>query len=105
MLDFRPVGYVVGLLVFGLGLSMLLPMLWDSYAGNGHWFTFLESALITCTVGGLTALASANGVTDRLSIQQTFILTTVVWVASFTIFWCSSFLFRGDRCKPCGCFF
>ena len=81
MLDFRPVGYVVGLLVFGLGLSMLLPMLWDTYAGNGHWFTFLESALITCTIGGLTALASANGVTDRLSIQQTFILTTVVWVA------------------------
>ena len=104
MLDFRPVGYVVGLLVFGLGLSMLLPMLWDSYVGNGHWFTFLESALITCTVGGLTALASANGVTDRLSIQQTFILTTVVWVA-LPFFWCPSFLFRGHRCESCGCFF
>lgn len=81
MLDFRPVGYVVGLLVFGLGVSMLFPMLWDSYQGNGHWFIFLESALLTCTIGGLTALASANGSTDRLSIQQTFILTTSVWVA------------------------
>ena len=81
MLDFRPVGYVVGLLVFGLGVSMLFPMLWDSYQDNGHWFIFLESALLTCTIGGLMALASANGVVDRLSIQQTFILTTSVWLA------------------------
>ena len=80
MLDFRPVGYVVGILVLGLGVSMLFPMAWDWYQGNDNWFVFLESALLTCTIGGLTALASVNGVADRLSIQQTFILTTLVWV-------------------------
>ena len=52
----------------------------DWYQGNDNWFVFLESALLTCTIGGLTALASVNGVADRLSIQQTFILTTLVWV-------------------------
>ena len=82
MLDFRPVGYVVGILVLGLGVSMLFPMAWDCYQGNGNWFVFLESALLTCTIGGLTALASVNGVAERLSIQQTFILTTLVWVLS-----------------------
>ncbi|NNK78284.1 MAG: TrkH family potassium uptake protein [Litoreibacter sp.] len=81
MFDLRPVGYVIGLLVACLGASMLLPMLVDLWAGNGHWPIFAESAIITALIGGLMALASANGTGDRLSIQQTFLLTTGVWLA------------------------
>lgn len=80
MFDLRPVGYVTGLLVCALGVAMLLPMAVDIYYRNGHWEIFLESAIITGLIGGMTALACANGVKQRLTIQQTFLLTTGVWL-------------------------
>ncbi|MEX0280518.1 MAG: TrkH family potassium uptake protein [Arenibacterium sp.] len=80
MLDLRPVGYVIGLLVAILGATMFLPMLIDIAEGNGHWIIFLECGLLTMLVGGLIALACANSVGDGLSLQQTFLLTTGVWL-------------------------
>jgi len=80
MIDLRPVGYVIGLLVASLGLTMLVPMALDLWDQNSHWFAFLESAIITVLAGGLVSLACANGVTSRLSLRQTFLLTTLVWI-------------------------
>ncbi|SHE40903.1 trk system potassium uptake protein TrkH [Litoreibacter ascidiaceicola] len=81
MFDARPVAYVIGLLTACLGASMLIPMALDLWVGNDHWPAFAESAIITTGIGVLMALASSNGVGDRLSIQQTFLLTTGVWLA------------------------
>ncbi len=81
MLDLRPVGYVIGLLVGALGLTMLAPMVADIAAGNGHWPVFLECAFLTILSGGLMALASANGVSKGLSIRQTFLVVTTTWLA------------------------
>jgi len=81
MLDLRPVGYVIGLLVAVLGVTMLLPMVADLAEGRGHWYAFAESALITVLVGGLLALSCANAVGQGLTIQQTFLLTSTVWLA------------------------
>ncbi len=81
MFDIRPVGYVIGLLVAILGLTMLAPLAVDLADGAGHWPAFAESAVITLLVGGLVALACQSGVRQGLSIQQTFLLTTGVWVA------------------------
>ena len=81
MFDLRPVGYVIGWLVAILGAVMLLPLLVDVVEGRGHWPAFMESAVITMLSGGLIALACSNGVKEGLSIQQTFLLTTAVWVA------------------------
>jgi len=81
MIDLRPVGYVIGLLVLALGLTMVLPMLVDIAEARGHWPVFAESAVITMLIGGLVALACRNGVREGLTIQQTFLLTTGVWVA------------------------
>ena len=80
MLDLRPVGYVIGLLVASLGFTMLGPMLVDLIEGNGHWFVFLESMIITVVIGGLMAIACANGVSQGLSLRQTFLLTSLVWL-------------------------
>lgn len=80
MIDLRPVGYVIGLLVFVLGVAMLLPMVMDIYAGNGHWSVFLESAVLSCLIGGLMALTCSNGIEERLNLQQLFLLTTGVWL-------------------------
>ncbi|WP_438991102.1 TrkH family potassium uptake protein [Lentibacter sp.] len=81
MFDLRPVGYVIGLLVAALGLTMLAPLAVDLAEGRGHWPAFAESAVITILIGGLVAIACQNGLKDRLSIQQTFLLTTGVWLA------------------------
>uniref|UniRef100_UPI004048102A TrkH family potassium uptake protein n=5 Tax=Yoonia sp. TaxID=2212373 RepID=UPI004048102A len=80
MLDFRPIGYVIGLLVAALGVTMLAPLAADLIEGNGHWPVFMESAIITILTGGLIAGACANGVSAKLTIRQTFLLTTLVWL-------------------------
>ena len=81
MLDLRPVGYVIGLLIAVLGATMLIPMGIDLAVGSPDWAVFLQSSVITMLIGGSVALATANGVGQGLTIQQTFILTTGVWVA------------------------
>ncbi|MGR3490167.1 TrkH family potassium uptake protein [Pseudooceanicola nanhaiensis] len=80
MFDLRPVGYVIGLLTAVLGVTMLLPMAVDLTEGRGEWHVFLEAAIITILCGGITALSCANGVPEGLTIQQTFLLTSLVWV-------------------------
>ncbi|WP_119839810.1 TrkH family potassium uptake protein [Pseudooceanicola algae] len=85
MIDIRPIGYVIGLLVAVLGMTMLLPMLVDMIEGQGHWYVFAESGIITFVAGALTALACQNGNRDGLTLQQTFLLTSGVW-ATLPIF-------------------
>lgn len=79
MIDFRPVGYVIGLLTAALGAAMLVPMSLDLAVGNDHAGAFLESAILTVLVGGLIALACANSVAGGMRTQQIFLLTTAVW--------------------------
>ncbi|MGB3406230.1 MAG: TrkH family potassium uptake protein, partial [Jannaschia sp.] len=81
MLDVRPVGYVIGLLLVALGVSMALPMAADLIDGNGHWPAFFEAGMLTGLVGMSIALACSNAVRNRLSLQQIFLLTTGVWLA------------------------
>jgi trk system potassium uptake protein TrkH len=80
MFDMRPVGYVIGLLVAALGVTMLVPLVLDLAEGRGHWTAFAESAIITILCGALIALACSNSVGEGLTIQQTFLLTTGVWL-------------------------
>ncbi|KIN71751.1 Trk system potassium uptake protein [Sulfitobacter guttiformis KCTC 32187] len=80
-MDLRPVGYVIGLLVAVLGVAMLVPLLVDLAQGRGQWPVFLQSAMLTLMGGAAIALACASGVREGLTIQQTFLLTTTVWVA------------------------
>jgi hypothetical protein len=81
MLDIRPVAHVIGLVVCALGLSMVLPMAIDIAARNGHWPAFLKAGVLTALTGALVAIATGSQATGRLTIQQTFLLTTGVWAA------------------------
>ncbi|MBR9865048.1 MAG: TrkH family potassium uptake protein [Rhodobacteraceae bacterium] len=80
MFDFRPAAYVIGLLSLALGCTMVFPMLIDIFDGSPEWWVFGLSGVLTALAGGSLALACANSSTGGLSIQQTFILTTGVWV-------------------------
>jgi len=81
MMDLRPVGYIVGLLLIALGGSMAVPMAMDWFDGNSHYTVFATTALLTAFTGGALVLSCANGRTESLTIQQSFLVTTVVWLA------------------------
>jgi trk system potassium uptake protein TrkH len=104
MLDLRPVGYVIGLLVMMLGLTMFLPFLVDLAEGTGQWPVFAQAGVITTLTGGLTALACANGVKSGLTIQQTFLLTTGVWLA-LPVFGALPFMFGATELRFVDAFF
>jgi len=80
MIDFRPVGYIIGLLVAVLGLTMLVPFAVDFLSGAESAGTFALCAMITVVAGGLLTLSTANARLDSLSLQQTFLLTTSSWL-------------------------
>ena len=104
MFDLRPVGYVIGLLVAVLGIAMLVPLLVDLAEGQGHWRVFMQAGLITTLSGSMIALACANGVKEGLSIQQTFLLTTFVWV-TLPLFGALPFMLGGTESTFTNAFF
>lgn len=104
MIDLRPVGYVIGLLVAVLGLTMIPPMLVDLAAGTDHWRSFATSAVLTVFIGGIVSLSCQDGNQEGLNIQQTFILTTGVWVA-LPIFAALPFYFGETQATPVDAFF
>ncbi|MGH1330735.1 MAG: TrkH family potassium uptake protein [Paracoccaceae bacterium] len=104
MFDLRPVGYVIGLLVAALGATMAIPMFVDLFDGAAHWTVFFESGVLTIVVGGFTALACSNGVSDRLSLQQTFLLTTGVWLM-LPVFAAIPFVFGATEARVVDAFF
>lgn len=80
MIDIRPVGYVIGLLVAALGAAMILPLVADLAAGRGEQATFAVSGLLTGLSGGALVLSCADRKRPGLTLQQTFLLTTATWV-------------------------
>lgn len=81
MIDLRPIGYVIGLALAALGATMVVPMAVDIATADGNGAGFAISALITGLTGVLLALACANADRTRLSLQQTFLLASLVWLA------------------------
>ena len=81
MPDLRPIGYVIGLLISFLGMTMILPMAVDIIDQRSQWVSFAASALVSILTGGTMALSCANAVRSGLNRQQTFLLTISVWIA------------------------
>ncbi|HMO07843.1 MAG TPA: TrkH family potassium uptake protein [Paracoccaceae bacterium] len=80
MIDLRPVGYVIGLLVAVLGAMMLFPLALDLASGSANWRAFAASAAVTGVAGSVLALACANSLSRGLNLQQVFLLTAGTWI-------------------------
>ncbi|GGH57591.1 potassium transporter TrkH [Frigidibacter albus] len=80
MIDLRPVGYIIGLLITTLAAVMLIPMVVDLSRDDPHWFAFLESAIITGAAGGFLALACRSDKRQALTLHQSFVLTSGIWL-------------------------
>ncbi|MEM1232774.1 MAG: TrkH family potassium uptake protein [Pseudomonadota bacterium] len=104
MIDVRPVSYVIALLVAALGVTMLVPACVDYLFGNGHGGVFLQSAALTFLVGLFVALATHNVNRGGLSLQETFLLTTGVWLA-LPVFGAIPFLIGQTAASPTDAFF
>ena len=77
--DFRPVLFVVGILLITLALAMALPAIADGVAGDPDWQVFLASSVFTLFIG--TCLVLSNRMREpRLTVRQAFVLTTVSWI-------------------------
>jgi trk system potassium uptake protein len=79
MIDFRPVGYVIGYLVAALGLSMAAPLVADIAAGDRNAEAFAAAALLTIAAGSMMTLACAGSRRSGLTVQQSFLLATGIW--------------------------
>lgn len=79
MLDFRPILYVVGILLTTLAAAMCAPLAADLLAGNPDWLVFASAAGLTAFVG-VTLMLTMRSTSNRLSIRQAFVLTTASWL-------------------------
>jgi trk system potassium uptake protein TrkH len=79
VIDFRPVGYILGWLLLVLGLLMILPMLLDLVDGSINAEAFALSAVLTILAGAAVALACASRRTRNLDLRQGFLFTSSAW--------------------------
>ncbi len=79
MPDFRPILFIIGLLLTVFGLGMLVPMIVDLAFSNRDWLVFLGGAGSTVFIG--LGLVLANfGTTGNLTLRQAFLLTASIWI-------------------------
>jgi len=77
--DFRPVLFVIGILLIALAAAMLLPAAIDALRDDPDWRAFVWSAGITGAVGGALMLGYRQPRTPALSPREGFVLTVMTW--------------------------
>lgn len=80
MPDFRPILFILGMLLVALAASMLLPAAVDAVRGDAEWQAFVSAAAITGGVGGALALAYRQSHLQGLTPREGFLLTTLAWI-------------------------
>jgi len=93
MFDLRPAGYVIGLLLMVLGLTMVIPMGLDWLDGSINWISFALSSFITVLIGSVVCLSCQNKIKVNLNIQQTFFFNNKCLVSTPHL-WCFAFYSR-----------
>jgi trk system potassium uptake protein TrkH len=91
LIDLRPILMTIGVLLIVLAAGMLIPSVVDLIEGNPDWQVFATSAAITAFAGSCLGLTN-RGARSRLSIQQAFLMTSLVWVV-LTFFGAVPFIF------------
>ncbi len=79
MIDFRPVLFVMGILLTTLAVAMVAPMVADLVTGHPDWRVFATSAGLTLFIGGVLILTNRTPI-RQFSIRQAFVLTTLSWL-------------------------
>src|SRR3546814_11468861 len=80
MSAFRPILFIIGVLVVTMGLAMIAPAIADASAGHRDWMTFAIGAGCAVFVGGLMIMGPL-GSTIELTLRQGFARKPLRWVA------------------------
>ena len=83
MIEFRPVIFVLGILVSVLSVAMIIPAIVDALAGHPDWEVFSVAAATVLFVGVSMMLTARSG-WSRFSLRQAFIMTNLAWLVVAT---------------------
>ena len=79
MRDFRPVFYIVGILLCIVSMTMLIPMVVDLVCQNSDWQIFMFSSILTFFIG-LVLFFSFRNQKNKINLRQAFVLTVISWI-------------------------
>ena len=79
MIDFRPILFIVGILLSTLALAMTVPAMADLVVANPDWRVFASAAALTLFIGAALVL-STRSATRRINLRQAFVLTALCWL-------------------------
>ncbi len=78
MIDFRPIFFIIGILLTTLALGMCVPAITDLIAGHSDWKVFAGAAGLNAFIGITMLLTMRTGET-RMTTRHAFLLTTLSW--------------------------
>lgn len=79
MIDFRPVLFIVGILLTTMAVAMCIPATVDLVVGHPDWQVFGTAAGLTLFIGVALVLTNRTSV-RRFTVRQAFVMTTMSWV-------------------------
>ncbi|HYF87859.1 TrkH family potassium uptake protein [Azospirillum sp.] len=82
MPNFRPILFIVSIVLLALAATMLIPAAVDFAYGNPDARVFLYSAAFTGACGGAMALGTRCHLHGGLSLRQAFLLTPLTWTST-----------------------
>jgi trk system potassium uptake protein TrkH len=83
MIDFRPILFIVGILLTTLAVFMLVPFAIDVMDAHPDWQVFAGGGSLTLFIGVVLILTNRVPV-RKLSIRQAFLMTTLSWLVLTT---------------------
>jgi trk system potassium uptake protein TrkH len=78
LFDFRPILFLIGLLLSTLALAMCLPAIADAAVGHPDWSVFATAAAFTLLIGVMLSLTARSKVRN-INVRQAFVLTALSW--------------------------
>jgi len=84
LIDFRPILFIVGILLATLAVAMTLPALADAVVAHPDWQVFAASAAFTFFIGNVLILTTRSS-KRRINLRQAFVLVAACWLVIPTV--------------------
>ncbi len=79
MIEFRPVVFVLGILLSVLAIGMVIPAVVDAALGHPDWQVFTAAAGTTLFIG-VSMILNARSGWSGFSLRQAFVMTNLAWL-------------------------
>ena len=93
MIVFRPVLYLLGMLLSAMAVAMLIPIACELFIfKTDGWEEFSVAFFLTGALGSLLAIANRSTDTIELKVREAFLMTALCWIiaplfAALPIYW------------------